>query len=154
MTLFLYNVTLFRFILIFAKNQFMELIQKHATEILILLFLIVTFLQSGIDKVTDFNGNASFIKEHFANSPLKNMVPLLLVIILVMEIIAGAFMFIGIFNLVTTGNGELALLGTQIAALSLIFLLVGQRLAKDYAGAMTLAVYFIITIFGMYLLNQ
>ena len=154
MTLFLYNVTLFGFILIFAKNQFMELIQKHATEILILLFLIVTFLQSGIDKVTDFNGNASFIKEHFANSPLKNMVPLLLVIILVMEIIAGAFMFIGIFNLVTTGNGELALLGTQIAALSLIFLLVGQRLAKDYAGAMTLAVYFIITIFGMYLLNQ
>ena len=154
MTLFLYNVTLFGFILIFAKNQFMELIQKHATEILILLFLIVTFLQSGIDKVTDFNGNASFIKEHFANSPLKNMVPLLLVIILVMEIIAGAFMFIGIFNLVTTGNGELALLGTQIAALSLIFLLVGQRLAKDYAGAMTLAVYFIITIFGMFLLNQ
>ena len=136
------------------KINFMEFIQKHATEILILLFLIVTFLQSGIDKVTDFSGNASFIKEHFANSPLKNMVPLLLVIILVMEIIAGAFMFIGIFNLVTTGNGELALLGTQIAALSLVFLLVGQRLAKDYAGAMTLAVYFIITIFGMYLLNQ
>ena len=104
------------------KINFMEFIQKHATEILILLFLIVTFLQSGIDKVTDFSGNASFIKEHFANSPLKNMVPLLLVIILVMEIIAGAFMFIGIFNLVTTGNGELALLGTQIAALSLVFL--------------------------------
>ncbi|MDO6743300.1 DoxX family protein [Tenacibaculum soleae] len=132
----------------------MELIQQHATEILILLFLIVTFLQSGIDKVTDFNGNASFIKEHFKNSPLKNSVSLLLVIILVMELIAGAFMFIGIFNLATTGNTYLALLGTQIAALSLIFLLVGQRLAKDYAGAMTLAVYFIITIFGMYLLNQ
>ncbi|WP_271405516.1 DoxX family membrane protein [Tenacibaculum soleae] len=132
----------------------MELIQQHATEILILLFLMVTFLQSGIDKVTDFNGNVSFIKEHFKNSPLKNSVPFLLVIILVMELIAGAFMFIGIFNLVTTGNTYLALLGIQIAALSLIFLLVGQRLAKDYAGAMTLAVYFIITIFGMYLLNQ
>ncbi|WBX76682.1 DoxX family protein [Tenacibaculum ovolyticum] len=132
----------------------MELIQKHATELLILLFLIVTFLQSGIDKVTDWNGNVSFIKEHFKNSPFKNMVPLLLVVILVMELLSGAFMFIGIFNLITVGNGALALLGIQIAALSLIFLLIGQRLAKDYAGAMTLAVYFLITIFGMYLLHK
>ncbi len=132
----------------------MELIQKHATEILILLFLIVTFLQSGIDKVTDWNGNCSFIKEHFKNSPLKNLVPILLVIILVMELLAGAFMFIGIFNLATTGDHTLALHGVQIAALSLVFLLIGQRLAKDYAGAMTLAVYFLITIFGMYLLNK
>ncbi|WBX71233.1 DoxX family membrane protein [Tenacibaculum retecalamus] len=132
----------------------MELIQKHATEILILLFLIVTFLQSGIDKVTDWNGNASFIKEHFKNSPFKNSVPLLLVIILVMELLAGAFMLIGVFNLITIGSGELALLGIQISALSLIFLLIGQRLAKDYAGAMTLAIYFLITIAGMYLLNS
>jgi uncharacterized membrane protein YphA (DoxX/SURF4 family) len=132
----------------------MELIQKHATEILILIFLIVTFLQSGIDKVTDWNGNVSFIKEHFKNSPFKNTVPLLLVIILVMELIAGAFMFIGVFNLITLGNASLALLGIQIAALSLIFLLIGQRLAKDYAGAMTLGIYFIITILGMYLLNK
>ncbi|WP_064967196.1 DoxX family membrane protein [Tenacibaculum ovolyticum] len=132
----------------------MELIQKHATELLILLFLIVTFLQSGIDKVTDWNGNVSFIKEHFKNSPFKNMVPLLLVVILVMELLSGAFMFIGIFNLITVSNGALALLGIQIAALSLIFLLIGQRLAKDYAGAMTLAVYFLITIFGMYLLHK
>jgi len=132
----------------------MELIKIHATEILVLLFLIVTFLQSGIDKVTDWNGNLSFIKEHFKNSPLKNMVPLLLAIILVIELVAGAFMFVGIFNLITTGAKELALLGVQLSALTLIFLLIGQRLAKDYAGAMTLAVYFIITIFGMFLLNS
>ena len=132
----------------------MELIQQHATEILLLLFLIVTFLQSGIDKVTDWNGNVTFIKEHFKNSPFKNMVPLLLVTILVMELIAGAFMFIGVFNLITTGDTALALLGIQIAALALIFLLIGQRLAKDYAGAMTLAIYFLITIAGMYLLNN
>ncbi|MGB1042801.1 MAG: DoxX family protein [Tenacibaculum sp.] len=132
----------------------MELLQKHATEILILLFLVVTFLQSGIDKVTDWNGNLSFIKEHFKNSPLKNMVPLLLVIILVMELLAGAFMFVGIFHLLTTGNNEFALMGTEIAAVTLIFLLIGQRLAKDYAGAMTLAVYFLVTVFGVFLLNN
>ncbi|WP_299156269.1 DoxX family protein [uncultured Tenacibaculum sp.] len=132
----------------------MNLIQTHVTEILILLFLIVTFLQSGIDKVTDWNGNVSFIKEHFKNSPFKNSVPLLLVIILVMELLAGALMFVGIFNLATTGAKDLALIGIELAALSLIFLLIGQRLAKDYAGAMTLAVYFIIAIFGVYILNS
>jgi putative oxidoreductase len=132
----------------------MELLQKHATEILILLFLIVTFLQSGIDKVTDWNGNLSFIKDHFKNSPLKNSVPLLLAVILVMELVAGALMFVGVFQLATVGNSQMALYGVQISALSLVFLLIGQRLAKDYAGAMTLAVYFIITIFGMYLLQN
>lgn len=132
----------------------MELIQKHATEILLLLFLIVTFLQSGLDKVTDWNGNLSFIKGHFKSSPLKNYVPILLAIILVIEILAGALMFVGIFQLATTGQKDMALIGTELSALSLIFLLIGQRLAKDYAGAMTLAVYFIIAIFGVYLLNN
>lgn len=126
---------------------------KHFTEILVLLFLVVTFLQSGIDKVTDWKANVTFIKTHFKNSPLKNQVPLLLVIILVMEIIAGALMFVGIFHLLTTGVKETALVGVQISALCLIFLLIGQRLAKDYAGAMSLGVYFIITILAMILLK-
>lgn len=132
----------------------MELLQQNATEILILLFLTVTFLQSGVDKVTDWKGNLGFIKGHFANSPLKNSVPLLLAIILVMEIVAGAMMFVGIFHLATTGAKDVALLGTEISALCLIFLLIGQRLAKDYAGAMSLTVYFILTVFGMFLLNS
>jgi len=32
--------------------------------------------------------------------------------------------------------------------------LIGQRVAKDYAGAMTIAVYFIITILGMMAINS
>lgn len=132
----------------------MELIQKHATEILLLFFLIVTFLQSGIDKVTDWGGNLSFIKDHFKNSPLKNIVSPLLAVILILELMAGALMFVGVFQLATTGQTNLALLGVELSALCLIFLLVGQRLAKDYAGAMTLAVYFMIAIFGVFLLNK
>ena len=132
----------------------MELLQKHATEILILLFLIVTFLQSGIDKVSDWNGNLSFIKDHFKETAFKNTVPLLLSIILVMEIMAGALMLVGVFQLATVGTKNLALLGCELSGLTLIFLLIGQRLAKDYAGAMTLAVYFIIAAFGVFLLNS
>ncbi|WKD85513.1 hypothetical protein KCTC32516_00854 [Polaribacter huanghezhanensis] len=132
----------------------MELLKNYPTEILILLFLIVTFLQSGMDKVLDWNGNLSFIKGHFSNSPLKNMVPLLLAVILIVEVLASLFMIFGIYQLATNGIKTYALLGTELAALTLILLLIGQRLAKDYAGAMTLAVYFATTIFGVYLLSK
>jgi putative oxidoreductase len=131
----------------------MEIFNNHPTEILILLFLIVTFLQSGIDKITDWKGNLSFIKGHFKNSPLKDMVPILLGTILVMEVLASVLMIIGVYYLGTSGSTGFALLGAQLSAISLIFLLIGQRLAKDYAGAMTLAVYFIITVLAVYLLQ-
>jgi len=131
----------------------MKLITEFPTETLILLFLIVTFLQSGFDKLLDWKGNVSFITEHFKNSPLQNGVPFLLAIILIIEIIAGILMIVGIYQLATSGNSEMALYGVELSALTLIFLLIGQRLAKDYAGAMSLAVYFIITVFGVFLLQ-
>lgn len=132
----------------------MNLLSNYPTEILILLFLIVTFLQSGIDKLLDWKGNVSFIKEHFKNSPLKNKVPFLLGIILLIEIIASILMSIGIYQLYVSGEKEIALLGVELSAVTLIFLLIGQRLAKDYAGAMSLTVYFILTVFGVFLLHN
>lgn len=132
----------------------MNFLSKYPTEVLILLFLIVTFLQSGIDKLTDWKGNLDFIKGHFAKSPLKNSVPLLLGIILILEVAAGILMIVGVYQLYSSGAKEMALLGVELSAISLICLLIGQRLAKDYAGAMTLAVYFIITLWGVFLLHN
>jgi putative oxidoreductase len=132
----------------------MNFLSNYPTEVLILLFLTITFIQSGADKLVDWKGNLSFIKEHFKNSPLKNSVPILLGVILVLEIIAGIFMAIGVYQLYTSEAKEIALLGIELSAMTLIFLLIGQRLAKDYAGAMSLAVYFIITLLGVSLLNS
>ena len=131
----------------------MKILSNHPTEILILLFLVVTFMQSGIDKISDWKGNIEFIKSHFKNSPLRNNVPLLLAIILTIEIAAGIFMIIGTYQIYSSGLKEIALIGVELSAIALIFLLIGQRLAKDYAGAMTLAVYFIITLFGVFLMS-
>ena len=132
----------------------MTLLSNYPTEVLVLFFLTVTFTQSGIDKLLDWKGNLSFITEHFQSSPLKNSVPLLLAVILILEIVAGLLMSFGIYQLYTSGAKEIALLGTELCAVVLIFLLIGQRLAKDYAGAMSLAVYFIITLLGVYFLNN
>ena len=132
----------------------MTLLGNHPAEILILLFLTITFLQSGIDKLTDWSGNVSFIKDHFKQSPLKNTVPLLVGTILVLEIVTGVLMSIGIYQLASTGAKEVALLGIEFAGICLLFLLIGQRLAKDYVGAMSLAVYFTLTVFGVFLLHS
>lgn len=132
----------------------MNILSNYPTEVLILLFLIITFLQSGIDKILDWKGNVDFIKDHFKNSPLKNTVPLLVMIILVIEFVSGICMLVGVYHIYTSGAKEIALLGVELSAIALLFLLIGQRLAKDYAGAMSLAVYFIITLWGVYLLNS
>lgn len=129
----------------------MENLINNAAIILILVFLIVTFLQSGFDKVFDWKGNLGYITEHFKNSPLGSVVPLLLGVITVMEISAGILMLIGVFQLAIYSEGVFAFYGLIISAKTLIMLLVGQRLAKDYAGAMTLAVYFIIAVFGLHI---
>ncbi|MDP3358534.1 MAG: DoxX family protein [Lutibacter sp.] len=131
----------------------MSIFNNHAAEILVLLFLIITFLQSGIDKITDWKGNVDFITGHFKNSPLQKMVPLLLLTVLIFEIAASILMLIGGYYIFADGVGTVAKVGLEFAAITLIMLLIGQRLAKDYAGAMSLTVYFILTILGLYLLN-
>jgi putative oxidoreductase len=73
--------------------------------------------------------------------------------ILVIEIIASLLMIIGLYQLATSDESQIALIGLEISAITLILLLIGQRLAKDYAGAMALTVYFILTVFGVFLLQ-
>ncbi|WP_405610412.1 DoxX family protein [Polaribacter sp. Asnod1-A03] len=132
----------------------MKLLSNHPTEILILIFLIITYVISSFEKISDWNGNVIFIKGHFKNSPLKNNVPFLLAVLLVLEIVASILMIIGVYQIYTTEVKKIALLGIELSAVSLIFMLIGQRLAKDYPGAMSLGVYFLITVFGVYLLNK
>lgn len=129
----------------------MELPQQ-ITEILILALLIITFAQSGIDKITDWKGNVSFLAEHFKGTFLGGTVPIVLGIILITEIVASVLMIIGCYQILTSGGTQMALYGLVLSAITLLALLFGQRVAKDYAGAMTIVVYFIPTIFGIYLL--
>jgi len=131
----------------------MRLLLDYAAEILLLLFLIITFLQSGFDKLTDWKGNLEWLKSHFAKTPFKNSVPFLLGTVLLTEIIAGVLCVIGIIQMITGGGTRMAFYGAIISGLALLMLLFGQRVAKDYEGARTIAVYFIPTIFLVFLLQ-
>ena len=131
----------------------MENLLSNATEILILLFLIITFLQSGIDKIIDWTGNLGWLKGHFEKTPLQKLVPLLLAVVMFVEVVAGLLCAFGIYQLVIAANNTVALYGAIMSCVALLMLLFGQRIAKDYEGAKTIAVYFIPAIFLVYLLQ-
>lgn len=131
----------------------MENLISNATEILLLAFLTITFLQSGIDKVLDWKGNLGWLVGHFSKLIFKGGVPLLLSIILVMEMLSGILCGVGVFQFAIDGESSIALYGALLSAFTLLMLLLGQRVAKDYEGARTIVVYFIPTVFLVYLMT-
>ena len=123
-------------------------------QILVSAFLAILFLQSGIDKVVDRRGNLEFLKGHFAKSPLAGMVPLLVTVITVLEIATGALSALGCVLIILMRDSAVAFYGAVLAAVSILALFFGQRMAKDYAGAAVLVPYFLVTLIAIYLLAQ
>ncbi len=111
--------------------------------IIILAFLAITFIQSGYDKVTDWKGNVEWLKGHFSQTVLKNQVPAALFAILALEVVSGAFAVIGIIQLLVNQDFQFAQWAALLSCITLLMLLLGQRIAKDYDGARTIVIYFI-----------
>ncbi|WP_396591202.1 DoxX family protein [Allomuricauda sp. R78024] len=132
----------------------MENFTSHATQILLLAFLAITFLQSGIDKIMDWKGNLSWLTGHFSKTFFKGMVPVLLGIILLAEMISGILSTVGAFQFIAAGESNMALCAAILSAVTLLLLLFGQRVAKDYEGAKTIVIYLIPTILLLYLLQS
>jgi hypothetical protein len=116
-------------------------------------FFAVLFLQSGLDKVFDWKGNLGWLTGHFAKSPLRGVVPLMLGVITLLEVSAGALSAVGCVQLLASGETRLALLGAALAGVALLSLFFGQRMAKDYVGAGALVPYFLVVLAGLLLLR-
>lgn len=125
----------------------------NIASILVLLLLAVTFIQSGYEKIMDWKGTVSWLKVHFAKTSLKNHVPLALFHILVLELISGVLCIIGCIQLYINNERTFGLYGGIFSCLSLIMMLFGQRLAKDYDGARTIVIYFIPAVMVVYWLS-
>jgi diacylglycerol kinase len=117
-------------------------------------FLTILFLQSGIDKVLDRRGNYEWLKGHFAKSPFAGLVPALLACITILELAAGALSAVGCVFVILSRDSTIAFYGAAISAVAVLALFIGQRIAKDYAGAAVLVPYFLLALMAMYLLAQ
>jgi diacylglycerol kinase len=122
-------------------------------RIFVSLFLAILFLQSGIDKVVDRRGNLEWLKGHFAKSPLAGVVPVMVTMITLLEIAAGALSAVGCMMIIVSRNSSVAFYGAVVSAIAIIALFFGQRMAKEYAGAAVLVPYFILTLIAIYLLQ-
>jgi hypothetical protein len=124
----------------------------YLMQIFTAAFLAILFLQSGIDKVVDRHGNLEWLTGHFAKSPLAKVVPALLTVITILELAAGVLSAIGCVLVIALCNATIAFYGAVIAAVAILVLFFGQRMAKDYAGAAVLVPYFLLALVAIYLL--
>ncbi len=131
----------------------MSLFNSHSVEILILLFFIITYFLSVIEKLSDWKGTVLYYSNHFKKTVLQKIMPLLLLNILIFEIVTLILLLIGLYFLVEENSFIIAKIGMEVSAITLLQFLIGQRLAKDYQGAMNITVYFILNIIGIYLLK-
>jgi hypothetical protein len=116
-------------------------------------FFAVAFLQSAVDKVVDKQGNLAYLTSHFASSPLRSLVQAMFLAITILEAIAGVLCGLGALCLLAVCGTGLALWGLIFALISLLCLFFGQRLAKDYAGAVVIASYYALAVLGLILLG-
>jgi uncharacterized membrane protein YphA (DoxX/SURF4 family) len=114
------------------------------------LFLAITFLESGLDKVLNWKGNLEWLTGHFGKSPLRGVVAPMLLSLTVMELAAGALNAAGLVALVLAGSARLALWGAALAGLTFASLLFGQRMAKDYVGAAGVVPYFLVSLAALF----
>ena len=126
----------------------------------IALFLCIVFIQSGLDKVLNFNSNLEFLKTHFQHTMFNKRIKLLLLIITLLECVTGAFLLLLMFQsficftylsseLCYASIYMLSWIGLILSAITICCLFLGQRIAKDYAGAASLTFYFVIILIGM-----
>ena len=126
---------------------------NNVASILLLVFLAITFIQSSYDKLFYWKNNLDWLKVHFAKTQLKNLVRLALLHILVLELISGILCVVGSIELLVNNGRTFGLYGAVFSSITLLMLLFGQRLAKDYDGARTIVIYFIPAVMAVLLLS-
>lgn len=117
------------------------------------VFWTLLFLQSGFDKVFDWKGNIDWLKGHFEKSFLSGMVRPLVGVLALTEIVAGLLCAAGTVQVILSGKTYWLAIGLVASIASLLMLFFGQRLAKDYEGAKTIAIYFGVALISVMLLK-
>lgn len=116
-------------------------------------FNALVFLQSGLDKVFHFADNKAWLSDHFSDTFIGKMLTPILGVLTALELAVGVLsalvliiFFIDGMNADTLPLVALAMMASNVTMLALIF---GQRVAKDYAGAASLVPYYIVALIGL-----
>ena len=133
--------------LIFFNKNFLYLDILRMT---ISAFLATIFLQSGIDKILNWNSELDWMSKQFENTPLASSLHVGLFVVTILEILGGGLSALGILWILFRDGHSVGLLGTMFCSFSLCILRLGKRISKNYEGAASLVPYFTISILGFY----
>jgi len=115
----------------------------------VIAFFAIVFLQSGLNKLVDSEGNMAYMQEAFSQAPtLQGMMGPMFWALTALELAAGVFCGLGLVTFSFLSGGFLARWGIRFATFALLALVFGQRMAKDYAGAAVVAAYFAVALLG------
>jgi len=124
---------------------------------LLVIFFFILFLQSGLDKVFNRDDNISYFRSQFKDTYFSYFILLLFWIITLLECFTAIVCLLSLLFLLSVKTISLAYnllaFGLILSNITIMCLFLGQRIAKDYAGAASLAVYFLVSILGLLLLN-
>lgn len=123
--------------------------QARLLRAVIPALMAVLFAQSGFDKVFDYRGNLSWMTEHFRKTFLRRVVPVSLIAITVLELASALLCALGAISVLLGNSVTPAFYGLLLSAFTLLVLFAGQRIAKDYAGAASIALYVGLAVLGM-----
>ena len=125
------------------------MIPEKVAFLLVLVFFLIVFIQSGLDKIFDYKGNLNFLKDLLKIYFSQTLIELALISVTILELTSGILCLIGIIDFVFNDSNFIGLLGLIIGSIALLVLLFGQRVSKNYDGAKTIAIYFILAMVGI-----
>lgn len=126
---------------------------NYALIVLLVLFTI-TFGWSAQEKIFDWKGNKNWLNAFFKATWVPPYISILMGFLLVVEVVASLVGLLAIIAIIQGNNyKELSLYAGLLYAFSLLFMLIGQRIAKDYDGARNIVIYLIPIVFLLYLVQ-
>ncbi|MDA7810008.1 DoxX family protein [Flavobacteriaceae bacterium] len=125
------------------------MIPEKIAFLFVLTFFLIVFIQSGLDKVYDYKGNLSFLNTLLGGVFSSSLITLALVSVTILELTSGLLCLLGILDVIYNDSNLTGLIGLIVGSFALLVLLFGQRVSKNYDGAKTIAVYFILAVIGL-----
>jgi uncharacterized membrane protein YphA (DoxX/SURF4 family) len=126
---------------------------NNIASILVLIFLAITFIQSAADKLFDWKKSIFWLREHFFETIFAKIVPTALAILVILEIASGVLSTVGAIRLIVFNDRIFGFYGSIFCCISLLIMLLAERIAKDYEGAKTITIYFIPAVLVVYWLG-
>ena len=126
---------------------------EFTAQILIIIYILITFAYSALEKVFQWKESTVYYRSHFKDTFMEKLIPPSLILVIFLEIITVVLLTWGIYDLILLNQKQTGFYGLLLAAITLLGLMIGQRIAKDYSGAMLITIYFILTVFGVFLMQ-